>query len=54
MSSPDAAESPTSYPDRGKSCLLIIDMINPFTFPDAAKMFPAVLQVAEHIKQFKQ
>ncbi len=40
--------------DRGKSCLLIIDMINPFTFPDASQMFPAVIDVAQGIKRVKE
>jgi nicotinamidase-related amidase len=37
----------------GKSCLLIIDMINPFTFPDAADMFPALQEVAQRIRHLK-
>jgi nicotinamidase-related amidase len=51
----DAPKSPASYtPDREKSCLLIIDMINPFNFSDATKMFPTVLRVADHIAKLKR
>ena len=51
----DPVESPSSFSaDEGKSCLLIIDMINPFTFPDASRMFPTVVKTAEHIRQLKQ
>jgi nicotinamidase-related amidase len=34
-------------------CLLIIDMINEFRFPEAQHMFPEVLSVAEQIAQLK-
>lgn len=34
-------------------CLLIIDMINEFAFPDAEHMFPGILSVAEQIAQLK-
>ena len=44
----------SSSPDHEKSCLLIIDMINPFTFPDASQLFPPVLYVAEQIGQLKR
>ncbi len=35
------------------SCLLIVDMINPFTFPDAERMFPAILSMARRIHTLK-
>jgi nicotinamidase-related amidase len=55
MSLADASKSPASNtPDREKSCLLIIDMINPFSFPDATKMFPTVVIVAGHIAKLKR
>jgi hypothetical protein len=31
-----------NVPDQAASCLLIIDMINPFTFEGAEQMLPAV------------
>jgi nicotinamidase-related amidase len=34
-------------------CLLIIDMINEFSFPEAQHMFPEVLSVAERITALK-
>ena len=34
-------------------CLLIIDMINEFKFPEAEHMFPEVLSVAERITELK-
>ncbi len=49
----DASDGSTDA-DGEPSCVLIIDMINPFTFPGATQMFPAVLHVAEHIKQLKR
>ena len=55
MSLTDASDSPGfCSPSREKRCLLIIDMINLFDFPEAARMFPAVLHVAEHIAQLKR
>lgn len=36
------------------TALLIIDMINPFTFPGAEELFPAVHDVAVHICRLKQ
>jgi nicotinamidase-related amidase len=54
MSLSDVAELPASSPDWEKSWVLIIDMINPFTFRDAEQMFPAALQVAEPIQQLKR
>lgn len=41
-------------PDRTQTCLLIIDMINEFTFDGAEKLFPAVEQTAQHIAMLKQ
>ena len=37
-----------------KTCLLIIDMINTFDFPDAKRLFPAIVHVAERITDLKQ
>jgi nicotinamidase-related amidase len=39
---------------QGKTCLLIIDMINEFTFDAAARMVPAVEQAARHIAGLKR
>jgi nicotinamidase-related amidase len=58
-------EPPLGMPDRrgepyrdapaaAETCLLIIDMISPFSFPDAEKMFPAVVEVAGRIARLKQ
>ena len=41
-------------PDPAKACLLIIDMINEFTFDGAAKFFPAVEQAAHNIATLKR
>lgn len=38
----------------GTSCLLIVDMINPFTFPGAEHMFPAILAIATRIQALKR
>ena len=35
------------------ACLLIIDMINEFTFPDAEQMFPGVIAIADQIAELK-
>jgi nicotinamidase-related amidase len=43
-----------SVPDTADTCLLIIDMINAFTFDDAEKLFPAVVQAADRIARLKQ
>lgn len=43
-----------SVPDSAGCCLLIIDMINPFEFHDADKLFPAILQSAHCIARMKQ
>ena len=37
-----------------ESCLLIIDMINPFTFPDAERVLPFALKAATRIAQLKE
>ena len=37
-----------------KTCLLIIDMINTFDFPEAERLFPAIVHVAERITLLKQ
>ena len=41
-------------PDRTQICLLIIDMINEFTFDGAEKLFPAIEQTAATIATLKQ
>ena len=41
-------------PDHLQTCLLIIDMINEFTFDGAEKLFPAIEQTAETITTLKQ
>lgn len=43
-----------NVPDNAASCLLIIDMINPFEFEDADKLFPAIVQSAHCIARLKQ
>ncbi|HWF61894.1 MAG TPA: hypothetical protein VN666_16530 [Nitrospira sp.] len=40
--------------DHTHSCLLIIDMINQFTFDDVEKLFPAIEQTAAIIATLKQ
>jgi nicotinamidase-related amidase len=40
--------------DSAKTCLLIIDMINEFTFDGAAKFFPAIEQTAHNIAALKR
>ncbi len=42
----------TSQPE--KSCLLIIDMINEFSFSEAASLFPAIQQTARNIAALKR
>ena len=41
-------------PDRTQTCLLIIDMINEFTFDGAEKLFPVIGQTAQNIATLKQ
>lgn len=41
-------------PDPAKTCLLIIDMINEFTFDGAAEFFPAIEQTAQTIAILKR
>lgn len=41
-------------PDQNQTCLLIIDMINEFTFDGAEKLFPAIEQAAQIIATLKQ
>lgn len=43
-----------SAPDTGPTCLLIIDMINEFSFEGAEQMFPAILSTAERIAALKR
>src|SRR5687768_7666008 len=43
-----------NVPDTAHTGLLIIDMINEFSFSDAAMMFPAIIGVAERIAALKQ
>jgi len=43
-----------NVPDTAPTCLLMIDMINEFSFHDANAMFPAVLGMAERIAQLKR
>jgi nicotinamidase-related amidase len=40
--------------DHAQTCLLIIDMINEFTFDGAEKLFPAIEQTAQTIATLKQ
>jgi nicotinamidase-related amidase len=42
-----------NVPDRAPACLLIIDMINPFTFDGAEQMLPAATAAAERIGTLK-
>jgi nicotinamidase-related amidase len=41
-------------PDRGSTCLLIIDMINPFTFPEAGDLLQGATAAAERIAVLKR
>ena len=43
-----------NVPDTAYTGLLIIDMINEFSFPDAATMFPAIIGMAERIAALKR
>ena len=43
-----------NVPDTASTALLIIDMINEFSFPDAPTMFPALIGMAERIAALKQ
>jgi nicotinamidase-related amidase len=43
-----------NVPDTAPICLLIIDMINEFSFHDADAMFPAIIGMAERIAQLKR
>lgn len=51
---PALDDGPASTSDGAKTCLLIIDMINQFDFPDAGKLFPAILASAERIACLKR
>lgn len=42
------------HPDHLQTCLLIIDMINEFTFDGAEKLFPAIEQTTQIIATLKQ
>ena len=39
---------------RPPRCLLSVDMINPFTFPNAEHMFPAIVATAARIQALKR
>jgi nicotinamidase-related amidase len=54
MSSDTSNDLHGNVPDTAPTCLLIIDMINEFSFRDADAMFPAVIGTAEHIAQLKR
>jgi nicotinamidase-related amidase len=41
-------------PDGGSTCLLIIDMINPFTFPEAGELLKSATAAAERIAVLKR
>jgi nicotinamidase-related amidase len=43
-----------NVPDTAQTCLLMIDMINEFSFHDADAMFPAIIGVAERIAELKR
>jgi nicotinamidase-related amidase len=43
-----------NVPDTAHTGLLIIDMINEFSFPDATTMFPAIIGMAERIAELKR
>jgi nicotinamidase-related amidase len=43
-----------NVPDTAHTGLLIVDMINEFSFPDAATMFPAIIGMAERIAALKR
>jgi nicotinamidase-related amidase len=53
--SPDAPQDlHGNVPDTAPTGHLIIDMINEFSFPDAATMFPAIIGMAERIAALKR
>lgn len=43
-----------NVPDTGHTALLIIDMINEFSFPEADALFPAILTAAERMAALKR
>lgn len=43
-----------NVPDTAQTCLLMIDMINEFSFHDADAMFPAIIGMAERIAALKR
>jgi nicotinamidase-related amidase len=43
-----------NVPDNSPVCLLIVDMINPLTFPGATRMLPDVLRAARRIAALKR
>ena len=43
-----------NVPDQSEACLLIIDMINPFTFDGAKEMLPAASAAAQRIAALKK
>ncbi|ULA70011.1 MAG: hypothetical protein LZF62_480209 [Nitrospira sp.] len=53
MVPPNQSGESTAVPSLG-TALLIIDMINPFTFPQAEQLFPAAYEAALHISRLKQ
>jgi len=53
--SPDARDDlHGNVPDTAHTCLLMIDMINEFSFHDAGGMFPAIIGMAERIAELKR
>ncbi len=53
MSRDDSRNDFAADGNKATMCLLIIDMINEFKFPEAEHMFPEVLSVAERITELK-
>lgn len=51
--SPSQSDLHGNVPDSAECCLLIIDMINPFEFEDADRLFPDILESAQCISQLK-
>ena len=54
--SPDTSDDNLhgNVPDTAQTCLLMIDMINEFSFHDAGAMFPAIIGMAERIAALKR
>jgi isochorismatase family protein len=50
----DLTSSTIHEPSASETCLLIIDMINAFTFPDAEQLLPTAVCAATNIAKLKE